>query len=156
MICSINESAGLNFLKRMSINKMCVQVNNHSSILFQYVSGNIRNTEKVYYKERHNFILKIIARDCGGRQSKAVFINILVKEKCKPQWTSKGILQIKLTSRRLSVWNLCCSVSVYPTQTGLARCFCIDIDMWSNVERWRFLYWLFQNHLGRLLINNLF
>ena len=82
---------------------MCVQVNNHSSILFQYVLGNIRNTEKVYYKERHNFILKIIARDCGGRQSKAVFINILVKEKCKPQWTGKGILQITLTSRKLSV-----------------------------------------------------
>jgi hypothetical protein len=54
-----------------------------------FVSGNIRNTQKVYYKDRHNFILKIVARDCGGRQSKAVFINVLVKEKCKPQWTGK-------------------------------------------------------------------
>lgn len=95
-------------------------MNNHSSILFQYVSGNIRNTEKVYYKERHNFILKIIARDCGGRQSKAVFINILVKEKCKPQWTSKGILQIKLTSRRLSVWNLLqCQCLLYSDRISL-------------------------------------
>ncbi|XP_061162635.1 calsyntenin-1-like [Saccostrea echinata] len=51
-------------------------------------NGNIRNTEKVYYRDRHNFILKIIARDCGGRKSKAVFINVLVREKCKPQWTN--------------------------------------------------------------------
>lgn len=51
-------------------------------------NGNIRNTQKVYYKDRHNFILKIIAQDCGGKPSKAVFVNILVKEKCRPQWTN--------------------------------------------------------------------
>lgn len=34
--------------------------------------------------------MKIIAQDCGGKPSKAVFVNILVKEKCRPQWTSKG------------------------------------------------------------------
>lgn len=57
---------------------------------FLLILGNIRNTQKVYYKDRHNFILKIIAQDCGGKPSKAVFVNILVKEKCRPQWTSKG------------------------------------------------------------------
>lgn len=58
--------------------------------IFFLILGNIRNTQKVYYKDRHNFILKIIAQDCGGKPSKAVFVNILVKEKCRPQWTSKG------------------------------------------------------------------
>lgn len=78
-------------------------------IFLLLILGNIRNTQKVYYKDRHNFILKIIAQDCGGKPSKAVFVNILVKEKCRPQWTSKG--------KKPDRWYSCLGSSFYRLKT---------------------------------------
>ncbi|XP_060573318.1 calsyntenin-1-like [Ruditapes philippinarum] len=49
--------------------------------------GNLKNTEKISHKERYNFIVKVVARDCAGMVSAPAFINIDVKEICKNGWT---------------------------------------------------------------------
>jgi len=48
--------------------------------------GFLKNTEAIRYDERHNFILKVTARDCGGMVSKPAFININIKEACRNGW----------------------------------------------------------------------
>lgn len=48
--------------------------------------GNLKNTKVVQYSERYNFILKVVARDCGGRESSPIFVNIQVTEICKNGW----------------------------------------------------------------------
>lgn len=49
--------------------------------------GNLKNTKKISHKNRFNFILKVVARDCAGMVSSPAFINIDIKEKCKNGWT---------------------------------------------------------------------
>ncbi|KAK3592451.1 hypothetical protein CHS0354_001571 [Potamilus streckersoni] len=48
--------------------------------------GYIRNTEEVSYKERHNFILEVVATNCGSQKSRPAFVNIQIREKCKSGW----------------------------------------------------------------------
>ncbi|CAG5135956.1 unnamed protein product, partial [Candidula unifasciata] len=48
--------------------------------------GDVRNTEPLDYSRHRNFILEIIATDCGGRKSPPVFVNLAVKEKCQSSW----------------------------------------------------------------------
>lgn len=49
-------------------------------------AGNLRNTELVHYSQHHNFILEVVAVDCGGKQSKKAIINIKMQEVCKSGW----------------------------------------------------------------------
>ncbi|KAL5015471.1 hypothetical protein ScPMuIL_009741 [Solemya velum] len=48
--------------------------------------GVLSNTEKLEYNNYHNYILKVVAVDCGGKRSQPVFINVKVKEVCKSGW----------------------------------------------------------------------
>ncbi|XP_033763101.1 calsyntenin-1-like isoform X1 [Pecten maximus] len=48
--------------------------------------GNLRNTEVIHYKQHHNFILELVAVDCGGKRSKKAVINIKMREVCKSGW----------------------------------------------------------------------
>ncbi|KAK3087668.1 hypothetical protein FSP39_008933 [Pinctada imbricata] len=49
--------------------------------------GYLKNTVEIEYATRHNFILEVIAKDCGGKKSKRIFVNIRIKEACKGGWT---------------------------------------------------------------------
>lgn len=48
--------------------------------------GALRNTEVLDYSLHRNYILKVVATDCGQRKSSPVFVNILVKEQCHNGW----------------------------------------------------------------------
>lgn len=52
-------------------------------------NGNLKNTEEIYYSQRHNFILQVVAKDCGDKKSEPVFINIRILEVCRSGW--KGV-----------------------------------------------------------------
>lgn len=49
-------------------------------------NGVLKNTKVVSHEERYNFILKVVARDCGGMVSEPAFININVTEACRNGW----------------------------------------------------------------------
>ena len=51
--------------------------------------GVISNTEEIHYNERHNFILQVIAVDCGGKRSKTSYVNIKITQVCRSQWTGE-------------------------------------------------------------------
>ena len=51
----------------------------------------MKNTEPLNYKQRHNYILEVVAEDCGGLASKKAFVNILITEKCQPGWEGENI-----------------------------------------------------------------
>ncbi|CAG2212955.1 CLSTN1 [Mytilus edulis] len=48
--------------------------------------GNVKNTRALYYNEMHSYIIQVVAKDCGGKKSKPISINIRVKEVCKNGW----------------------------------------------------------------------
>jgi hypothetical protein len=48
--------------------------------------GNLKNTEALNFGVRHNFILQVVATDCGKKRSKPVFVNIKVQEICRSGW----------------------------------------------------------------------
>lgn len=53
-----------------------------------YIStdGTVRNTEALDYSLHRNYILKVVATDCGQRKSAPVFVNILIREQCHSGW----------------------------------------------------------------------
>lgn len=51
--------------------------------------GSIRNTEPLEYDRSHNYILSVVAYDCGMKQSLPVMVTIKVNRVCKIGW--KGI-----------------------------------------------------------------
>ena len=51
------------------------------------ITGIIKNTKAIYHKDAYNYILKIRARDCGGKVSDPAYVNIIVKETCTNGWT---------------------------------------------------------------------
>lgn len=48
--------------------------------------GNIRNTEALSYKNRHNWILTVVAFDSSSKRSNEAAVNIRVKRNCKLGW----------------------------------------------------------------------
>ncbi|KAK7486162.1 hypothetical protein BaRGS_00022628 [Batillaria attramentaria] len=48
--------------------------------------GVISNTEALNFNTHHNYILKVVAMDGGQRKSEPVFVNILIKERCRTGW----------------------------------------------------------------------
>lgn len=48
--------------------------------------GNVKNTRALYYKDMHSYIIQVVAKDCGGKQSTPISINIKVKEVCQNGW----------------------------------------------------------------------
>jgi len=48
--------------------------------------GNLKNTEALDYNIHRNYILKVVAWDCGKKKSKPVFVNIVVEELCRSGW----------------------------------------------------------------------
>jgi len=51
--------------------------------------GSIRNTEPLDYDHSHNYILSVVAYDCGMKQSTPVMVTIKVNHICKFGWKSK-------------------------------------------------------------------
>lgn len=49
-------------------------------------NGNIKNTRPLSYKESHNYILEVVAHDCGMKKSKPALINIKVNKVCQLGW----------------------------------------------------------------------
>lgn len=50
--------------------------------------GSIRNTEPLDYDHSHNYILSVVAYDCGMKQSAPVMVTIKVNRICKLGWKS--------------------------------------------------------------------
>ncbi|XP_067658784.1 calsyntenin-1-like [Haliotis asinina] len=48
--------------------------------------GNLKNTEPLDFNIHRNYILKVVASDCGKKRSKPVFVNIVVEELCRSGW----------------------------------------------------------------------
>ncbi|RWS31255.1 Calsyntenin-1-like protein, partial [Leptotrombidium deliense] len=49
-------------------------------------NGNIKNTQPLSWKISHNYILEIVAYDCGMKRSKPVLVNIKVNKVCQVGW----------------------------------------------------------------------
>lgn len=63
------------------------------------IDGDLRNKEPINYNSQRNFILQVVAKDCGGRRSNPVFINLAVKERCRSGWTGfKDIINYRAGS----------------------------------------------------------
>lgn len=52
--------------------------------------GSLRNTEPLDYDRSHNYILSVVAYDCGMKQSAPVMVTIKVNRICKLGW--KGMV----------------------------------------------------------------
>lgn len=59
--------------------------------------GVIRNTAPLNYSVSHNYILSVVAFDCGHKRSEPLLVTIEVKKACSTGWTGKAII-ISLTS----------------------------------------------------------
>ena len=57
--------------------------------------GVLRNTRELRYSEHHNYILEVMARDCGKseRNKKPLIIDIVVTQTCSAGW--KGITTLR-------------------------------------------------------------
>lgn len=55
--------------------------------------GSLRNTEPLDYDRSHNYILSVVAYDCGMKQSAPVMVTIKVNRICKLGW--KGMYTLK-------------------------------------------------------------
>ncbi|XP_013773618.1 calsyntenin-1-like [Limulus polyphemus] len=53
--------------------------------------GRIRNTEPLSWEQSHNYILRVVAFDCGMKRSKPVNVNIKVNKVCHLGW--KGVYE---------------------------------------------------------------
>lgn len=58
----------------------------HISFINNYFSGSIRNTEPLDYDRSHNYILSVVAYDCGMKQSAPVMVTIKLNRICKLGW----------------------------------------------------------------------
>lgn len=58
--------------------------------------GSIRNTEPLDYDRSHNYILSVVAYDCGMKQSAPVMVTIKVNRICKLGWKSVYIISINI------------------------------------------------------------
>lgn len=58
--------------------------------------GSIRNTEPLDYDRSHNYILSVVAYDCGMKQSTPVMVTIKVNRICKLGWKSAYNVLINL------------------------------------------------------------
>lgn len=58
--------------------------------------GSIRNTEPLDYDRSHNYILSVVAYDCGMKQSAPVMVTIKVNRICKLGWKSVYIILINI------------------------------------------------------------
>lgn len=56
--------------------------------------GSIRNTEPLDYDRSHNYILSVVAYDCGMKQSAPVMVTIKVNRICKLGWKSVYTISI--------------------------------------------------------------
>ena len=70
--------------------------------------GILRNTERLSYAKKHNYILNVMARDCGQseKNSKPLLIDIVVKRACTASWqgtqgksTNRTVCTCTCTSR---------------------------------------------------------
>ena len=57
-------------------------------------NGNIKNTRPLSFKESHNYILEVVAYDCGMKRSPPALVNIKVNKVCQLGW--KGMNNFKL------------------------------------------------------------
>lgn len=57
--------------------------------LIFFFLGSIRNTEPLDYDRSHNYILSVVAYDCGMKESSPVMVTIKVNRICKLGW--KGV-----------------------------------------------------------------
>lgn len=65
-----------------------------NNYFYGYLIGSIRNTEPLDYDRGHNYILSVVAYDCGMKQSAPVMVTIKVNRICKLGW--KGIILLNL------------------------------------------------------------
>ena len=56
---------------------------------FIYIAGVIRNTRVLNYSESHNYVLSVVAQDCGSNKSKPLLVTVEVKQACNTGWTGK-------------------------------------------------------------------
>ena len=58
--------------------------------------GILRNTEKLWYDMQHNYILEVMAYNCGDsdKTDKPLLIDIQVKETCKQGWQGQYCLRV--------------------------------------------------------------
>lgn len=54
--------------------------------------GSIRNTDPLDYDRSHNYILSVVAYDCGMKQSSPVMVTIKVNRICKLGWKGMYLL----------------------------------------------------------------
>jgi len=63
--------------------------------------GYLQNTEPLDYAVRHNFILEIVAEDCGHKTSDKLIVNIVIKEECQIGWQGiRKTIDYELSSGR--------------------------------------------------------
>ncbi|KAL7303254.1 hypothetical protein TKK_0004453 [Trichogramma kaykai] len=81
--------------------------------------GAIRNTEPLDYERSHNYILSVVAYDCGMKQSAPAMVTIKVNRVCSPGWRgvpervdyAAGVeAQPVLPSARLELCDAPCSL----------------------------------------------
>ena len=73
---------------------------------FIYIAGVIRNTRVLNYSESHNYVLSVVAQDCGSNKSKPLLVTVEVKQACNTGWTGKHKLktiQIELKCKNLKI-----------------------------------------------------
>lgn len=49
--------------------------------------GFLRNTEPLDFNQRHDYIVEVVAEDCGYRRSDSAFVSVEVKPICRSEWT---------------------------------------------------------------------
>ena len=49
--------------------------------------GVIRNTQPLNYSVSHNYVLSVVAHDCGGKESRPILITVEVKHSCNTGWS---------------------------------------------------------------------
>ena len=57
-----------------------------SSLLF---AGIIKNTVPLNFSQSHNYILTVVAFDCGHKKSEPLLVTVEVKKACSTGWTGK-------------------------------------------------------------------
>ncbi|XP_011501966.1 PREDICTED: calsyntenin-1 [Ceratosolen solmsi marchali] len=91
--------------------------------------GAIRNTEPLDYERSHNYILSVVAYDCGMKQSAPAMVTIKVNRVCSPGWRgvpervdyAAGVeAQPLLPSARLELCDAPCALRNLRTTLSLA------------------------------------
>ncbi|XP_043481445.1 calsyntenin-1 [Leptopilina heterotoma] len=91
--------------------------------------GAIRNTEPLDYERSHNYILSVVAYDCGMKQSAPAMVTVKVNRVCSPGWRgvpervdyAAGVgSQPLLPSARLELCDAPCTLRSLRTTLSLA------------------------------------